>query len=144
MLYEPFMLNIVWKSTERFGNLILEKYYILKWKMSRNPVSSWNYEMWSHIGRGAPPRTAPRASLWHTRRVQFKMAVQNILTYLPNSYKFGVNGVKQSTNSLTEITEQTERRNCEARASLVPQKDKCWKMHSTQSPSQGWKSHYMH
>ncbi len=42
MLYEPFMLNMVWKSTERFGNLSLEKYgffqkYILKWKMCRNP-----------------------------------------------------------------------------------------------------------
>ncbi len=37
MLYEPFMLNMVWKSTERFGNLSLEKYGILKWKMYRNP-----------------------------------------------------------------------------------------------------------
>ncbi len=38
MLYEPFMLNMVWKSTERyFGNLSLEKYGILKWKMCRNP-----------------------------------------------------------------------------------------------------------
>ncbi len=24
MLYEPFMLNMVWKSTEKFGNLSLE------------------------------------------------------------------------------------------------------------------------
>ncbi len=30
MLYEPFMLNMVWKSTERFENLSLEK---------------WNFEM---------------------------------------------------------------------------------------------------
>ncbi len=30
MLYEPFMLNRVWKSTEMFGNLSLEKYEILK------------------------------------------------------------------------------------------------------------------
>ncbi len=38
VLYEPFMLNMVWKSTERyFGNLSLEKYGILKWKMCRNP-----------------------------------------------------------------------------------------------------------
>ncbi len=28
ILYEPFMLNMVWKSTERFGNLSLEKYGI--------------------------------------------------------------------------------------------------------------------
>ncbi len=32
-----FMLNVVWKSTERFGNLSLEKYGILKWKMCRSP-----------------------------------------------------------------------------------------------------------
>ncbi len=38
MLYEPFMLNMVWKSTEKFGHLSLEKYDILKWKMRRNPV----------------------------------------------------------------------------------------------------------
>ncbi len=39
MLYEPYiLLNVVWKSTERFGNLSLEKYGILKWKMCRNPV----------------------------------------------------------------------------------------------------------
>ncbi len=31
------MLNMVWKSTEGFGNLSLEKYGILKWKMYRNP-----------------------------------------------------------------------------------------------------------
>ncbi len=37
MLHEPFMLNMVWKSTERFVNLSLEKYGILKWKMCRNP-----------------------------------------------------------------------------------------------------------
>ncbi len=35
MLYEPFMLNMVWKSIERFGNLSLEKYGILKWKICR-------------------------------------------------------------------------------------------------------------
>ncbi len=33
MLNEPFMLSMVWKSNERFGNLSLEKYLILKWKM---------------------------------------------------------------------------------------------------------------
>ncbi len=41
MLYEPVMLNMVWKSTERFGNLSLEKYGILKWKMCRNPAVIW-------------------------------------------------------------------------------------------------------
>ncbi len=35
MLYELFMLNMIWKSTERFQNLNIE---ILKWKMCRNPV----------------------------------------------------------------------------------------------------------
>ncbi len=38
MLYEPFVLNMVSKSTETFGNLSLEKYGIFKWKMCRNPV----------------------------------------------------------------------------------------------------------
>jgi len=33
MLYEPFMLNKVWKSTERFENLSLKKYVILKMKI---------------------------------------------------------------------------------------------------------------
>ncbi len=33
------LLNMVWKSTERFGNLCLEKYGILKWIMCRNPVN---------------------------------------------------------------------------------------------------------
>ncbi len=28
------------KSTERFGNLSMEKYGILKWKMCRNPIST--------------------------------------------------------------------------------------------------------
>ncbi len=32
------MLNMVWKSTESFGNLSLKKYGILKWKMCRNPT----------------------------------------------------------------------------------------------------------
>ncbi len=36
MLYEPFMLNMVWKSTKRFGES-MEKYGILKWKVCRNP-----------------------------------------------------------------------------------------------------------
>ncbi len=31
-------IYVVRKSTERFGNLSLEKYGILKWKMGRNPV----------------------------------------------------------------------------------------------------------
>ncbi len=38
MLYEPFLFNMVWKPTERFRNLSLEKYGLLKWKMCRNPV----------------------------------------------------------------------------------------------------------
>lgn len=38
MLYEPFLLNMVYKPTERFRNLSLEKYGLLKWKMCRNPV----------------------------------------------------------------------------------------------------------
>ncbi len=32
-------LNMVWKSTEMFGNLCPEKYGILKWIMCRNPVN---------------------------------------------------------------------------------------------------------
>ncbi len=31
--------RVVWKSIERFGNLSLEKYGILKWKMCRNPAT---------------------------------------------------------------------------------------------------------
>jgi len=37
MLYEPFMLNMAWKSTEKFESVSL-KYGILKWKMCRNTL----------------------------------------------------------------------------------------------------------
>ncbi len=33
MLYEPFMLNMVWKSTERFESLSLEKHVIFYFEM---------------------------------------------------------------------------------------------------------------
>ncbi len=55
MLYEPFMLNMVWKSTERFGNLSMEKYGILKWKMCRNPEQDKNIDEENHFEEKVKP-----------------------------------------------------------------------------------------
>jgi len=42
-VYEPFVLNVVWKIVWRCGNLCLEKYGFLKWKMCRN------FALWSTL-----------------------------------------------------------------------------------------------
>ncbi len=51
MLYEPFMFNMVWKSTESFGYLSLEKYEKCVGTLQRLPkhpkailsiISSWS------------------------------------------------------------------------------------------------------
>ncbi len=52
MLCEPFMLNIIWKSTERFGNLSQEKYGLLKWKMCRKAlIRSMKLADWRQVNK---------------------------------------------------------------------------------------------